>query len=229
MSAYICRTCGNPFAGRGKARYCSDECRHGTDAGYGSGCTCAPCKAAHARNHKRLRCVPAPRIPGLGTHRRIQALMCLGWSTADLSQRIGRHRSYLLKVMLRDTVEPPTAVLVAALYDELCMTRCTTRTAGRTAADALSRGWVPPLGWDDIDDRAENPAGWAYEEATRAELLEEFVEDRIGLTWACARLDINPEALQKWCGTHQLHHLYRALATQDRQRAGRDLEGQAVA
>jgi hypothetical protein len=177
MRTRLCVTCRRPFEYRSKARYCSDDCRHGTDAGYNRGCDCARCRAAHARNHKRLRCFPNPAQPAVGTHRRIQALARLGWSTAELSRRLGRHRSYALKVLQNSTLEPATVRVFAELYDELSMTWCTAATAGRTAADARRRGWPPPLAWDDdtIDDLAATPAGSADTDAD----VDPVVVDRI--------------------------------------------------
>lgn len=170
-----CATCGAPFLVKGKDRYCSDVCRCGTDAGYNRGCGCDRCKRAHARNHKRLRCIPNPTVSALGTRRRVQALACLGWSTAELSRRLGRHRSYLLKVLRNDRLEPATVLTICRLYDELSMTLCTSPTAAQTADDARRRGWVPPLAWDDatIDDPAAEPVG-------------------VGLTGARARRRIDP-------------------------------------
>ena len=156
-----CRTCGTAFRPVGKSRYCSTACRCGTDAGYNAGCTCDRCRAAHAKVRNLSRMGNRAAVPAVGTVRRIQALACLGWSASDLSRRLGRDRTYLAKTVTRDTVERPTAAAVAKLYDELSMTWCTTATAPRTAADARSRGWAPPLAWDEraIDDPDAAPAG----------------------------------------------------------------------
>lgn len=157
----LCRTCRSPFKPAGKARYCSPACRCGTDAGYNAGCRCARCRAAHARNHKKLRLRPRPLVDATGTHRRVKALARLGWSTAELSRRLGKTRSYLAKTMDRDRVDQDTAAAVARLYDQLSMTWCTDTTAARTAATARASGWAPPLAWDEgaIDDPAATPAG----------------------------------------------------------------------
>lgn len=156
-----CRTCGEPFRPVAKARYCSTACRCGTDAGYNAGCKCTRCLAAHSRARNISRMRANPRVPSVGVVRRIQALACLGWSSAEVSRRLGMDRTYLCKTILRETVEPATAAAVTALYDELSMTWCTTKTAARTAAAARSRGWAPPLAWDErgLDDPTATPAG----------------------------------------------------------------------
>lgn len=171
-----CVACGRTFRPVGKDRYCSDGCRCGTDAGYNSGCRCTGCKRAHARNHKKLRCIPNPPVDATGTRRRVQALARLGWSTAELSRHLGRHRSYLLKVLRNDQLEAATVLTVRALYDELSMTWSTSSTAARTAADARSRGWAAPLEWDEhtIDD----PTGVPYSRGHRPVGVDEVVVNR---------------------------------------------------
>jgi len=155
-----CRTCGAVFRPVGKARYCSEECRHGTDAGYNAGCREACCRRAHARARKRDRCVPNPHVPPLGTVRRVRALARLGWSSSELSRRLGHDRTYLAKVLTEAKIEATTALKVAELYADLSMTWCTSPTARRTADEARAKGWPPPLAWDRIDDPTRSrPAG----------------------------------------------------------------------
>lgn len=214
-STRSCATCGEAFKPVGKARYCSEDCRHGTDAGYNAGCRCTRCRAAHARNHKRLRVRANPHLPGVGTHRRIQALACLGWSTADLSRRLGMHRSYLLKALRRPTLEPTTVHAVADLYEALCMTHSPAKTAARTAADARARSWVPPLAWDDIDDPDEQPTGWEYLPPSRREQLVELDSLGYSVSEVCRRLHLSEDALQKWCGNQGLSGVYRRLAARE--------------
>lgn len=215
MTTRVCRTCARRFEASGKTRYCSAECRCGTDAGYSAGCKCPRCMRAHARNHKRLRIFPNPPIPAIGTHRRIQALVTLGWSTAELSRRLGKHRSYLTKVLSVDRVDAATATAVEALYEQLSMTRNSSRTANRTAMDAESRGWLPPLAWDDIDDPDEQPTGWEFDGIDRASVLGDVL-DRGGNTYdACRVLEVTRDALDKWCANNGHKHTFRALAARE--------------
>lgn len=175
-----CRTCGRSFRPVAKARYCSTECRCGTDAGYNAGCKCTRCLAAHAKARNLSRLHANPRVPVVGVQRRVQALACLGWSYAEISRRLGMDRTYLSKALLRSTVEPATAAAVAALYDELSMTTCTSATASRTAAAARSHGYAPPLAWDEgtLDDPTARPYGYAGRQARAASDVDEVVIDR---------------------------------------------------
>lgn len=137
------------------------------------------------------------RVPSHGTRRRLQALVCLGYSQAILGQRIGmlpgnfgnmlHHRGEVLK---------STAEAVAELYDELSMTprvgtdqrsRISVSRAKRHAAHMM---WLPPLAWDDetIDDPFSEPAPADSEVPhTQAEVDEVAVQraldgDRVRLT-----------------------------------------------
>lgn len=210
-----CRTCGALFRPVAKARYCSEECRHGTDAGYNAGCREACCRAAHARARKRDRCVPNPHVPSIGTVRRVQALSRLGWSFAELSRRLGHDRTYLSKVMDEAMVEAHTALKVAEMYAELSMTWCTSPTASRTAAEARTKGYPPPLAWDRIDDPNESPAGWEYVPPTREELLLELDAQGAGISEVCARLGLSRDSLQKACARLGMSGVFRRLGDRE--------------
>lgn len=100
-------------------------------------------------------------VDGRGTRRRLQALACLGWSGAELSRRLGLPEYRLQRVTHADRVLASTARRVAALYAEMWGQRPTAESAtaaemiARTIRAARAAGWVPPLGWDDIDEDAE--------------------------------------------------------------------------
>lgn len=182
MSTRPCRTCRQPFAATGRGVYCSPACRCGTDAGYQAGCKCDGCKAAHARTVKRLLVLGGRKlVPVIGTRRRLEALACLGWSRQELSTRMGHDRSYLGMLLRNQHIEPANAAAVARLYDELSMTWCTSRTAGRVAADARSRGYAPPLAWDDhdLDDPDARAYGSGQRAARAAADYDQVVVDRI--------------------------------------------------
>lgn len=91
-----------------------------------------------------------------GTVRRLRALMAIGWT----AERIAEHGPWdtgeaLLIISKRDTVHVDTRDRVAAIYEQLCMTP---GPSARTRRYAASKGWAPPLAWDNIDDPDETPA-----------------------------------------------------------------------
>lgn len=114
------------------------------------------------------------RVDPAGTRRRVEALMCGGWSMRLLSDRIGGPARRLQAVMARE--ERVTAVIarqVRDLYDELwCQGPPEGTVVERRAATAARRrarvlGFVPAGAWDDdpgphcIDDPAAVPVpGW---------------------------------------------------------------------
>lgn len=169
MSIRICRTCGNQFdtgLARGRAYYCSPECRCGTVAGYLAGCKCVDCKAARARRAKQDRCIPNTMIPAIGSARRIRALAALGYDWVTLGRELGVSRDQIRQWSVNTTrTTRGTAERIAVAYDRLSMTlppaetttqRC---TVARARNRAQAEGWAVPLAWDEgtIDDPAASP------------------------------------------------------------------------
>lgn len=157
--------------------------RHGTDTGYAAGCRKTCCLKAHSRRRNTDRLYPGTwsLIPATGTHRRIRALARLGWSYAEQSRRLGRHRDYVSKVLRNDELQVETVALFKALYDALSMTWSTAPTAARTAGWATRQGFLPPLAWEgvDLDDPAAvpdpgNPGELPPTGRWKHEVLEDF-------------------------------------------------------
>ncbi|UOY03174.1 helix-turn-helix domain containing protein [Blastococcus sp. PRF04-17] len=100
---------------------------------------------------------PSSRVDATGTHRRLQALVAIGWSTELLAAQLGRRPSSLCRSMTGQSVTARTAQEIAALYERLWSTRPPRATTEqRAAADAArakaaAQGWLPPLAWDNID------------------------------------------------------------------------------
>jgi hypothetical protein len=139
--------------------------QHGTELAYCSdACRCQPCRDAHAAGARRRRRTAAygrnmPKsVPNAGTRRRVEALMCLGWSMRVISRRLGWHEDRLA-VMLAgyDGVSPQNAERIAALYEQLWNAHPPQATKGdrmsvsRTIALAQRRGFRPPMAWDDTE------------------------------------------------------------------------------
>lgn len=107
--------------------------------------------AAHA--------TPAPgsRVPSTGTRRRLQALVALGWPLPRLAAVLGHRTSSLSRSMTAGSVTAATDQQVRHLYHRLTPLRPPQTTPAQRAATEAARahaqqqGWLPPLGWDDID------------------------------------------------------------------------------
>lgn len=154
----------------------TDDPRHGTVAGYVAHTKdkqppCAPCLRAKTKFNKRRRLAILEgnplTIPSIGTTRRIQALVAVGYSIQVLCDKIGADH----KVTQRWANNPPptvratTAARIDRLYRQLALTPATADTprgrqsVTRALNQARDKGWVTAFAWDDIDDPAEVPAG----------------------------------------------------------------------
>lgn len=111
--------------------------------------------------------VPAPAghvrttavVAATGTHRRLQALVWLGWPQLELERRLGVCPGWIARSLRGQGVRLNLASQVQRLYDDLWLVRPETdgvdaglAEAARTYARGLA--WVGPLAWDDatMDD-----------------------------------------------------------------------------
>lgn len=93
----------------------------------------------------------------VGFRRRVQALQAAGWPLADIASEAGIS-SYpvITKAMRQGHVTRHLWEQMAAAYERLSMTPGPSSLArGR----AVSRGFAPPMAWDDIDDPNGLPRG----------------------------------------------------------------------
>lgn len=156
-----------------------DDPRHGERRGYYAHRkdgeeACDACKraaaAAEARRVWNLMQGKPGRVPAVGTTRRIQALVRLGYDMVTLGREIGCEPMMVKKWADRtaadDYVFWDTRERVAAVYERLAMHLPPTETTGQRNAVTRSRrraerkGWPPPLAWDNPDDPDEMPKGW---------------------------------------------------------------------
>jgi hypothetical protein len=137
--------------------------RHGTAGALRHGCTCPDARADNARRCKQRRVLGNQDVfqSPVGTTRRLQALSSIGWPQSVLAARLGTDQafvSYLQRGVGR-SVTRATAAKVAAVFDALSMTPGPSQSSRMRSA---SKGWAPPLAWDDeaIDDPAASPVTW---------------------------------------------------------------------
>lgn len=104
---------------------------------------------------------PDSYVPSVGAYRRIQALLAIGWTHADITARSGVSTTYILSRALRSDrpgrwVASSTHWAIARAFDEMSMTP---GPSSRGAQVARSRGYAPPLAWDEetIDDPHAKP------------------------------------------------------------------------
>jgi hypothetical protein len=155
-----------------------DAVKCGTLVGYSAGCRCTACRRAR-RDHEVQRRRDAARgitylVDATGTHRRIRALMRLGWSSKDIAQHCGwATGDAVLQATQRPKVNRRTAAKVARAYGALSMMLGPSDTTRRRAERA---GWPPPLAWDDerIDDPVHSPAA-SVDDLTLSEIDEAVV------------------------------------------------------
>jgi hypothetical protein len=104
-----------------------------------------------------------------GTVRRLRALHAAGWSFAAIGVQLGASTQAVHQQAAGDraAVYAVTAARVADVYDRLWAaappsgTQFERAAITRAKARAASRGWAPPMAWDDetIDVPSARPSG----------------------------------------------------------------------
>lgn len=182
---------------------------------------CDECAQAEWRYRKRrkldaLRGRPRS-VLAIGTLRRVQALNALGYASTQIAEEAGLSIATLRSIGYHDaqTIHRTTADAVARAYERLCMTRPEGGYAHRSRNMARRKGWLPPLAWDDIDDPDERPGDCHFVEIDRSEAIRELADMGLGITQAARRLQMKPDALEKWCSRHRMRDVYRRLAARE--------------
>lgn len=152
---------------------CPPEHRHGVDNNCYTNhrCRCDGCRA-YAREHRYWlfhlnragKLSPGAALDARGVRRRLEALMAIGWSMPLVAERVGVHRSLVLRWLEADAVEASTITRVSAVYEQLrteqppADTHIQRGIANRTRRLAVERGYVDPAWWVDIDTDDDPPA-----------------------------------------------------------------------
>lgn len=143
-------------------------------------------------------------VPALGTVRRIQGLIAMGYSCEAIAERLGSSNEQISLVSLHKKVNTTAdfANRVADLFSELQM-EVPPQSQGATKARrrAEKRGWRLPLMWD--EDEIDNPnAGPAVpREVKRVSRRKQYDDLRCrGLndTQIAKELGIHPSSLSQW-------------------------------
>lgn len=101
---------------------------------------------------------PGRQVPSIGSVRRIQALVALGHTQADLAAEIGCYPNHIPRLARQPFVTVAFARAVDEVYRRLMFTPAPDTLASRRSRQRAQRArWWPPLAWDDIDDPDEKP------------------------------------------------------------------------
>lgn len=104
-------------------------------------------------------------VDATGTHRRMQALVAMGWPMARLAARLEVTPGNFSMLMARDQVLVRTVRLARGVYDELWNQDprahgVDNQAYSRALHHAASRGWPPVGAWD--DDTIDDPSAVAW-------------------------------------------------------------------
>lgn len=136
-------------------------------------------------SEKKILSVAAPAPTGritttaiedaTGTHRRLQALIWLGWPQQELEARLGVYPGWVNRTFRNSGVRLVIATQVRRLYNTLWSVRPESQGVAVGLAEearecARSQSWHGPLAWDDdgIDDPAAMPVTDADEPTATA-------------------------------------------------------------
>ena len=101
-------------------------------------------------------------IPSWPYWRRIEALVCMGYSLSRIARAIGVSPSNFKRA---STITVRRARRLIRVYEQWSMVPPVAANRGELVSIARAKtmaqlnGWAPPLAWDDIDNRRERPKG----------------------------------------------------------------------
>lgn len=159
-----------------------------------------------ARTEKIIMAVPVPaevtsgqgKVSAIGTRRRVQALVALGWTQRVIAERVGvTDRALSVAIRKSDENLSDLAAKTGNVYRELCMTL---GPCNRSRIRARKLGFAPPLAWDDdsIDDPDAKPDMGEIVQVWFPEKWAELAE--LGITrddHIAARLNITTESVKR--------------------------------
>jgi hypothetical protein len=117
-----------------------------------------------------------------GTHRRLRALVTIGWSQAKLAARLSMEPGNFGKTIRSLRVQAVTARAVRALYDELWTVAPPEDdhreriSVSRAKNYARAHGWLPPMAWD--DDQIDDPDAEPFANQDGTDVVDEVAVER---------------------------------------------------
>jgi len=117
----------------------------------------------------------AGHVHPIGSERRFQALVAIGWPTIHVARRAGLHPSNRTTIFQAARMRATTAQRIAATYDEMRHQRpaqhgVSATSIKRAKKQAADRRWAPPKYWDEVgaidDEHFESMYG-----VTRREII----------------------------------------------------------
>lgn len=168
--------------------------------------------------------IPCDRslVDATGTRRRLQALVCMGWTGAELMGRLGKDPGQSTRFLTAQLVQEGTRAAVAALYDELWnVTPPDSYGSRRARLRAQRNNWIAPLGWDDIDTDPEpvvivkdaDRSAWMVDELAHFHGIGESPD------YAVKQLGRQASTLSQLCYRHDRDDLGRWVAQAERRAA----------
>lgn len=152
-------------------------------------------------------------VPSVGARRRVEALVCLGWSLNKIAQHAGLCKRTLSEMSRRrDSCTAATYKAIVATYEALWNTQPPMETKSDRIAAVKARNWAernrwaPPMAWDDdqIDNPDAVPSYDGGDDKTRRELYATGASDLdIGNAVGVSR-----DAIRAWRNRHGLASNY---------------------
>lgn len=174
---------------------------HDTASAYAYGCRCpiAREESRIVRKRRREGRTPPGLVSPLGVVRRLEALMAMGWTSAELSPYFDlTYRegvNHLLQSARHRMVLRATHEQVVQVYEKLC---ATPGPSGKTRRSSARKGWPPPFAWDDIDDPGEVPAPYVEEKKSHNIDYEEvkfLCDSGVWVEDIAKRMGVNPSSI----------------------------------
>jgi hypothetical protein len=197
--------------------------------GRGSG---PPSQTIRRVSSERILAVPVPDVahrvakgntvvPGVGTTRRLQALVAFGYTQDDLSRRIGWAPSNAVRLFNPERspqVQARTARQVEALFRELQLIPGPSERARR---HAQRKGWALPLAWDEdsIDDAAALPDSAQRSRPGFVDRYQDFRDCGYSDLLIATRMGIQPGSLLRMLDRHGLVASAELVTETSRRRA----------